>query len=119
MPFKGGEAAALARVQEYIWDLDLLKEYKETRELFVWGGGELWCMYLCMFHLFPFPHMPRIPDHATNVDQHTTPNTTHHRQRHARPQLLLQVLPLPRDRHGVPALRLPGDPALRAGARAD
>lgn len=31
MPFKGGETAALARVKEYLWDLDLLKEYKETR----------------------------------------------------------------------------------------
>lgn len=38
MPFKGGETAALARVKEYIWDLDLLKEYKETREFEFLGG---------------------------------------------------------------------------------
>lgn len=31
MDFKGGETAALARVKAYLWDLDLLKEYKETR----------------------------------------------------------------------------------------
>ena len=29
--FKGGETAALARVQDYIWDKDLLKEYFDTR----------------------------------------------------------------------------------------
>lgn len=31
MPFKGGETAALARVKDYIWDKDLLKDYFETR----------------------------------------------------------------------------------------
>ena len=31
MPFKGGETAALARVQDYIWDKDLLKNYFDTR----------------------------------------------------------------------------------------
>lgn len=31
MPFLGGETAALARVQEYIWDKDLLKIYFDTR----------------------------------------------------------------------------------------
>jgi deoxyribodipyrimidine photo-lyase len=31
LPFTGGETAALARVQEYIWDRDCLKVYKETR----------------------------------------------------------------------------------------
>jgi len=29
--FQGGETAALARLQEYFWDRDLLKVYKETR----------------------------------------------------------------------------------------
>ena len=29
--YTGGEAAALSRMQEYIWDKDLLKSYKETR----------------------------------------------------------------------------------------
>lgn len=29
--FQGGETAALRRVQDYIWDLDLLKSYKDTR----------------------------------------------------------------------------------------
>ncbi len=32
MVFKGGETAGLARVKQYLWELDLLKEYKETRE---------------------------------------------------------------------------------------
>lgn len=31
MDFLGGETQALARVKEYIWDLDLLKEYFDTR----------------------------------------------------------------------------------------
>ncbi|KAL3915463.1 MAG: hypothetical protein SGILL_005642 [Bacillariaceae sp.] len=31
MPFKGGETAALARVKDYIWDKDLLKNYFDTR----------------------------------------------------------------------------------------
>jgi deoxyribodipyrimidine photo-lyase len=31
MSFKGGESAALARVQEYIWNKDLLKKYFDTR----------------------------------------------------------------------------------------
>ncbi|MEO1438202.1 MAG: deoxyribodipyrimidine photo-lyase, partial [Bacteroidota bacterium] len=31
LPFKGGETAGLQRVQEYIWEKDLLKVYKETR----------------------------------------------------------------------------------------
>lgn len=31
MAFSGGESAALARVQEYIWDKDLLKVYFDTR----------------------------------------------------------------------------------------
>lgn len=31
MVFKGGESAGLARIQEYIWDQDRLKEYFETR----------------------------------------------------------------------------------------
>ncbi len=31
LDFRGGEDAALQRVQEYIWDADLLKRYKETR----------------------------------------------------------------------------------------
>ncbi|MEO1051567.1 MAG: DASH family cryptochrome [Bacteroidota bacterium] len=29
--FKGGETAALNRLQQYIWEQDLLKDYKETR----------------------------------------------------------------------------------------
>jgi deoxyribodipyrimidine photo-lyase len=31
MEFRGGETAALARVKEYIWEKDLLKDYFETR----------------------------------------------------------------------------------------
>jgi len=31
LAYKGGESAALERLQEYIWDQDLLKTYKETR----------------------------------------------------------------------------------------
>lgn len=31
LSFKGGESAALARVQEYIWDKDMLKVYFDTR----------------------------------------------------------------------------------------
>ena len=31
LPFKGGEAVALARCQDYIWDNDLLKMYFDTR----------------------------------------------------------------------------------------
>jgi len=31
LPFRGGEAAALARVRHYIWDSDSLRMYKETR----------------------------------------------------------------------------------------
>jgi len=31
LAFKGGEQAALRRLQEYIWDKDLLKTYKDTR----------------------------------------------------------------------------------------
>ena len=31
LPFRGGERAALARVQHYLWDADCLKEYVETR----------------------------------------------------------------------------------------
>lgn len=31
MPFRGGETAALARVQDYIWDKDLLRKYFDTR----------------------------------------------------------------------------------------
>lgn len=31
MPFRGGEAAALTRLKEYIWDKDLLKDYFDTR----------------------------------------------------------------------------------------
>jgi deoxyribodipyrimidine photo-lyase len=30
-PYKGGEKQGLARVQEYLWDKDLLKQYFETR----------------------------------------------------------------------------------------
>jgi deoxyribodipyrimidine photo-lyase len=31
LPFKGGESAGIARLQEYIWDGDHLKVYKKTR----------------------------------------------------------------------------------------
>lgn len=31
LEYRGGETAALARLQQYVWDLDLLKTYKETR----------------------------------------------------------------------------------------
>eukprot|EP00962_Isochrysis_galbana_P023284 scaffold7011_cov112-Isochrysis_galbana.AAC.14 len=31
LPFKGGETAALARLQHYLWDADCLKDYFETR----------------------------------------------------------------------------------------
>jgi deoxyribodipyrimidine photo-lyase len=31
LDYKGGETAALARLHEYFWELDKLKEYKETR----------------------------------------------------------------------------------------
>jgi len=31
LPFDGGETAALARLRQYIWEQDLLKSYKETR----------------------------------------------------------------------------------------
>lgn len=31
LPFKGGETAALERLNEYFWEKDLLKIYKETR----------------------------------------------------------------------------------------
>lgn len=31
MPFKGGETAAIERVQDYIWNKDLLKNYFDTR----------------------------------------------------------------------------------------
>ncbi|OJJ23071.1 cryptochrome DASH [marine bacterium AO1-C] len=31
MPFQGGETAALARLRQYIWSQNLLKNYKETR----------------------------------------------------------------------------------------
>ena len=31
MEFRGGETAALARVQDYVWDKDCLKDYFETR----------------------------------------------------------------------------------------
>ena len=35
--FKGGETAGRARLQEYVWDKDLLKVYKETRNGMVGG----------------------------------------------------------------------------------
>ncbi|CAI5477773.1 unnamed protein product [Closterium sp. Yama58-4] len=31
LPFRGGETAALARVEEYVWQRDCIKEYKLTR----------------------------------------------------------------------------------------
>jgi deoxyribodipyrimidine photo-lyase len=31
LPFEGGETAALERVDEYLWETDSLREYKETR----------------------------------------------------------------------------------------
>ncbi|WP_077924313.1 DASH family cryptochrome [Spirosoma sp. 209] len=31
VPFKGGETMALSRLQHYLWDRDLLRTYKETR----------------------------------------------------------------------------------------
>jgi deoxyribodipyrimidine photo-lyase len=31
LPFEGGESAALARVESYVWDADRLREYKQTR----------------------------------------------------------------------------------------
>ena len=37
MEFKGGETAALARVQDYIWDKDLLKVYFDTRNGMIGG----------------------------------------------------------------------------------
>lgn len=37
MNFRGGETAALARVQEYIWDKDLLKNYFDTRNGMIGG----------------------------------------------------------------------------------
>lgn len=37
LPFKGGETAALARVKEYIWDKDLLKNYFDTRNGMIGG----------------------------------------------------------------------------------
>lgn len=38
LPFTGGEAAGLERVQGWIWDQDCLKTYKETRN--GWGTGD-------------------------------------------------------------------------------
>ncbi len=32
LPYKGGETAALQRLQQYLWDHDCLKAYKETRD---------------------------------------------------------------------------------------
>jgi deoxyribodipyrimidine photo-lyase len=37
LPFKGGETEALNRLQDYIWDKDLLKTYKETRNGLIGG----------------------------------------------------------------------------------
>ncbi|MGF1460195.1 MAG: DASH family cryptochrome [Leptolyngbyaceae cyanobacterium] len=31
LPFKGGETAGLTRLQDYIWDADCLRKYKQTR----------------------------------------------------------------------------------------
>ena len=37
LPFKGGESEALARLNEYFWEKDLLKTYKETRNQLIGG----------------------------------------------------------------------------------
>jgi deoxyribodipyrimidine photo-lyase len=37
LDFRGGETAALARVKEYIWDKDLLKDYFDTRNGMIGG----------------------------------------------------------------------------------
>lgn len=37
LPFKGGENEALARLNEYFWEKDLLKTYKETRNQLIGG----------------------------------------------------------------------------------
>lgn len=37
LPFQGGETAALERLQYYLWDTDLAKTYKETRNGLVGG----------------------------------------------------------------------------------
>ncbi|MEM7104191.1 MAG: DASH family cryptochrome [Bacteroidota bacterium] len=37
LDFKGGETAALARVQKYLWEKDLLRQYKETRNGLIGG----------------------------------------------------------------------------------
>ena len=31
LPFRGGESAALERLQDFIWNKDLIKNYKNTR----------------------------------------------------------------------------------------
>jgi deoxyribodipyrimidine photo-lyase len=36
-PFKGGETAALARLNYYLWETDLIKNYKETRNGLIGG----------------------------------------------------------------------------------
>lgn len=38
MHFEGGETAGLRRVQQYIWEEDRLKEYKETRDGLLGSG---------------------------------------------------------------------------------
>jgi deoxyribodipyrimidine photo-lyase len=38
LPFRGGESAALDRVETYLWDEDRLREYKETRNGMVGQG---------------------------------------------------------------------------------
>lgn len=38
LPFKGGEAAGLARLQQYFWEEDRLKAYKETRNGLIGQG---------------------------------------------------------------------------------
>lgn len=37
LPFKGGESEALQRLQYYLWDTDLAKSYKETRNGLIGG----------------------------------------------------------------------------------
>lgn len=38
LPFEGGEAAGMARLQKYFWEEDRLKEYKETRNGLIGQG---------------------------------------------------------------------------------
>lgn len=72
LPFKGGETAALARLDEYFWEQDRLRDYKETRNGLLGADYSSkfspWLAHGCLSPRFIYEEVMRYEDERVQND---------------------------------------------------